>query len=123
MSGQRLVSLRVPVVRGGTLRYVLSLALAPDGIGLILRDVGAPPGWTGAILDAEGRLMACTPGDGQGFCAPADGPMREAMARTPSGFYHGRTLDGLEVDTSCLSLFRFDDGDGWGSRDGLGWIA
>ncbi len=59
VSGQRLVSLRVSVVRGGALRYVLSLALAPDGIGLILRNAGAPTGWMGAIVDADGRLVAC----------------------------------------------------------------
>jgi len=28
-----------------------------------------------------------------------------------------------KIDASCLPSFRFNDGDGLGSRDGSGWIA
>lgn len=42
ISRLRLVALRVPVIRDGEVRYVLSVALAPAGISSILRAAGAP---------------------------------------------------------------------------------
>ena len=51
ISGQELVSLRVPVLREGELRYVLTVLLVPNAISAILKGSGAPEGWVGAVID------------------------------------------------------------------------
>jgi signal transduction histidine kinase len=106
VSGRQLVALRVPVMRGGTLRYVLSVALAPEGVSSILRDAGAPEGWIGAVVDARGRFIARTIGEEVELGRPASEAVREAMARAPSGTYRGPTLEGIEVDTVYRTLPR-----------------
>ena len=58
ISGRRLVALRVPVMRNGALRFVLSVALSPEAVGSILRQAGPPEGWTGTIIDARGNIIA-----------------------------------------------------------------
>ena len=60
LSGKRLVSLHVPVSREGELRYVITVGLVPSGISAVLRTAGAPPDWIGAIVDADGKVVART---------------------------------------------------------------
>ncbi|XIA66736.1 cache domain-containing protein [Bradyrhizobium sp. TZ2] len=51
--GKQLVSLRVPVIRDGELRYILTIGLLPDQIGTILGQAGLPAGWAGTVIDAR----------------------------------------------------------------------
>ena len=51
--GKQLVSLRVPVIRDGELRYILTIGLLPDQIGTILGQAGLPAGWAGTVIDAK----------------------------------------------------------------------
>jgi two-component system sensor histidine kinase UhpB len=104
ISGRRLVALRVPVLRAGELRYVLSVALAPDGVGSILRSAGAPISWIGAVVDADGRIIARTLAGEIEQGRPASLAVRQAIADAPAGFYRGRTLEGIEVDTVYRTL-------------------
>ena len=59
--GKQLVSLRVPVIRDGELRYVLTIGLLPDQIGTILGQAGLPAGWAGTVIDAKEKIVARTP--------------------------------------------------------------
>ena len=59
--GKQLVSLRVPVIRDGELRYILTIGLLPDQIGTILGQAGLPAGWAGTVIDAKERMVARTP--------------------------------------------------------------
>ena len=104
ISGQRLVALRVPVMRDGQLSYVLSVALAPDGVRSILRGAGAPEDWIGAIVDAEGRIIARTLGEEVDVGRLASSALRNALERGADGFYSDRTLDGVEVETVYRTL-------------------
>lgn len=100
ISGLRLVALRVPVIRDGEVRYVLSVALAPAGISAILRAAGAPRGWIGAILDARGNIIARTQAEDREQGRPASPVTREAVTRAPAGgFYEGPTLEGINTET------------------------
>jgi len=110
VSGRRLVALRVPVVRDGNLRYVLSAALAPDGVRSILEEAGAPEDWIGTIVDGEGYIVARTLGDDADVGRPASPALREAVERASDGFYRGRTLEGVEVETVYRTL---PGTDGW----------
>ena len=53
--GKQLVSLRVPVIRDGELRYVLTIGLLPDQIGTILGQAGLPAGWAGTVDRRQGK--------------------------------------------------------------------
>jgi two-component system, NarL family, sensor histidine kinase UhpB len=104
VSGKRLIALRVPVLRDGELRYVLSTALVPDAVSAILRGAGAPEGWIGAIVDRSGNIIARTIAEEFELGRPASAPLRAAIARSPEGYYIGKTLEGIEVETVYRTL-------------------
>ncbi|TXM77143.1 PAS domain-containing protein [Methylobacterium sp. WL69] len=116
VSGKRLVALRVPVVRDGQLRYVLSVGLANDAVGSILRDAGAPEGWVGTIVDADGNTIARTRAEAEELGQPADPALQAAIRRAPNGFYMGSTLEGSNVEVVYRTL---KDTGGWSVHFGM----
>lgn len=105
-SGKRLVSLRVPIKREGTLRYILTVGLVPSGISAILRAAGAPSGWSGVIVDADGKIVASTTAEGLEIGRTASSPVLDALAHGSEGFYGGRAADGAEIETVYRTLSR-----------------
>lgn len=99
VSALRLVTLRVPVLRQGGLRYVLSIAMAPDSIGTILNTAGAPQNWVGVVIDASGHILARTRSEGEQLGQLGSVPLRNAVASGQNDFHIGYTLEGLQVDT------------------------
>jgi DNA-binding NarL/FixJ family response regulator/PAS domain-containing protein len=116
VSGLQLVALRVPVIRGEELRYVLSVAFEPKSISWILSESGVPPGWIGGVLDARGNVVARTLDEGYTIGGPASEISREVVERAPGGFYRGRTLEGVEVETAYQLLPHTD---GWSVHFGI----
>jgi signal transduction histidine kinase len=116
VSGLQLVALRVPVIRGDNLQYVLSVAFEPKSISSILSEAGIPPGWIGGVLDARGKLVARTLDEGYTIGNPASEISREVVKRAPGGFYRGRTLEGVEVETAYQLLPHTD---GWSVHFGI----
>lgn len=106
VSGQRLVALRVPVLRDGVLRQVLTLALAPDAVSAILRGSGLPEGWIGAVVDRSGHLIARSADAAETVGQPASPSVRSAIAAGQSGFYRGRTRGDVSVTTVFQTLPR-----------------
>ncbi|WP_456684602.1 ATP-binding protein [Bradyrhizobium sp. P5_C11_2] len=104
ISGKRLVALRVPVIRGNTVHYVLSVLLATNAVSSILRDAGAPADWIGAVADRYGNLVARTRAEASEIGRPASPSLRDAIARAPQGFYTGATLEGEEVEVVYRTL-------------------
>jgi signal transduction histidine kinase len=104
ISGKRFVALRVPVLRGGQLRFVLTVGLVPTAVSSILRDAGAPPGWVGSIVDKSGNIIARTIAEEFELGRPGSPALRDAIARAPEGFYVGRTLEGVEVESVYRTL-------------------
>ncbi|MET3787212.1 ATP-binding protein [Methylobacterium radiotolerans] len=105
ISGKRLVALRVPVIRDGTLRYVLSIRLATNAVSSILRDAGAPEGWVGTIVDAEGNTIARTRAEVEELGHhPANPALQAAIRHAPNGFYTGPTLEGANVEVVYRTL-------------------
>ncbi|WP_291846409.1 ATP-binding protein [Bradyrhizobium sp.] len=95
--GKQLVSLRVPVIRDGELRYILTIGLLPDQIAAILGQAGLPAGWAGAVIDAKERMVARTP-DTKSANADAKTPaVQEAIAR--GGSRRTQTREGVDVET------------------------
>ncbi|QEE39172.1 MULTISPECIES: ATP-binding protein [unclassified Methylobacterium] len=116
VSGKRLVALRVPVIRGGELRYVLSVGLANDAVSSILRDAGASDGWVGTIVDADGNTIARTRAEAEELGQPADAALRTAIRHAPNGFYTGSTLEGSNVEVVYRTL---KDTGGWSVHFGM----
>ncbi|MGC5781171.1 ATP-binding protein [Methylobacterium sp. NFXW15] len=104
ISGKRLVALRVPVIREGKLRYVLSVRLATNAVSSILRDAGAPEGWVGTIVDADGNTIARTRAESEELGHRANAALQAAIRRAPEGFYTGSTLEGSNVEVVYRTL-------------------
>jgi signal transduction histidine kinase len=99
-------TLRVPVLRGGVLRYILSLAVAPDAIGTILDTSGVPAGWLGVVVDANGHILARTgdPNEKPGQLASLG--LLDAIAAGQTGFHEGVSGSGVRVETVTRKLPR-----------------
>ena len=104
--GPPAATLRVPVMRDGALRYILSLAVAPDAIGKILETAGAPAGWLGVVVDASGHILARTgdPNEKPGELASLG--LLDAIASGRTGFHEGVTRSGVRVETVTRTLPR-----------------
>jgi two-component system sensor histidine kinase UhpB len=104
--GPPAATLRLPVLRGGTLRYILSLAVVPDAIGKILDTAGAPAGWLGVVVDANGHILARTgdPNEKPGELASLG--LLDAIAPGRTGFHDGVTSGGLRIEIVTRSLPR-----------------
>ncbi len=97
--GKQLVSLRVPVIRDGELRYILTIGLLPDQISSILSQVGLPAGWAGTVIDAKERMVARTPDPKPGSANPKTPAVQEAIARGGSNSQRTQTREGIDVET------------------------
>jgi signal transduction histidine kinase len=116
VTGKRLVALRVPVIRTGELRHVLTISLLPDQISTILGQAGLPSGWVGAVIDAKEQIVARSPND-QAAPAEARAPaVQEAIARGSSGSFQIRTREGVDVETLHRTLVGTD---GWSVHVGI----
>ena len=114
--GKQLVSLRVPVIRDGELRYVLTIGLLPDQIGTILGQAGLPTGWAGTVIDAKEKIVARTPDTKTARAGATTPAVQEAMARSGSNSARTQTREGIDVETVHRVLAGTD---GWSVHVGV----
>jgi len=101
----------LPVRRQGEVQLILALALDSAAFQeILLSDV--PDSVVAATVDADGRFVARTIGYEERAGTPATRFVREAMARAQSGFYRGRTYEGLENYTA----YRTSASSGWSTH-------
>lgn len=103
VSGKRLVSLCIPVIREGAVKLVLIIGLSPTEIQGILNRAGAPKDWIGAIVDAGGNVMAGSSGSDE-VGRPASEAVKSGSASAWSGEYRGRSANGVMLDTLYRTL-------------------
>src|SRR5262249_7253049 len=97
VTGQLDFGIRVPVVRDGRTKYVLSGVVKPSVIGALLAKQQLPAGWVLMVLDLNNRIIARTlaPETSLGrFAAPE---LPKAVSEAPEGWHRGRSLEGEEV--------------------------
>ena len=95
------VPLRMPVVENGIARYVLTAVLKPDAFADLLRAQRLPEGWVVGIADRNGMLVGRIPPVPPG--TPANAGWREAVKRSPQGWFRGRTIEGRETYTPYVT--------------------
>jgi signal transduction histidine kinase/ActR/RegA family two-component response regulator len=97
-SGQWAFPIRVPVMRGGKVRYVLTAVLTPQAIQNLLVSQGSTPEeWARGIVDSNGLIVVRTR-DPQNFVGKkARASSLRRMAESPEGFFRNVTLDGRDV--------------------------
>ncbi|PYM93063.1 MAG: hypothetical protein DME04_13540 [Candidatus Rokuibacteriota bacterium] len=102
------VSVGVPVVRGGEVRWVLSAALNPDAIGKLVTGPRVLSDWTATIVDRSHRVVA-----GAGGQSPIGEPVAprlvEAARGVAEGTFRGPTAEG----TPALTAFSRSRTFGW----------
>ncbi|HEX5613238.1 MAG TPA: ATP-binding protein [Burkholderiales bacterium] len=90
---------RLPVRRDGSIRYILSAAVKPDWIRALLDRQNVPADWVAVVLDKNGRIVARTFEPEQSVGKIASRSLRDALARSPSGWFRGTTIEGDAVYT------------------------
>ena len=103
------VSVDVPVFRGGQVVYALSIGMTPERFRAILSEQKLPPGWIGAVFDTTGTVVARTH-DHERFVGGKGAPeLVQRMAQEPEGALDAVTLEGIPV----VSLFSRSPASGW----------
>jgi signal transduction histidine kinase len=92
-------AIRVPVIREGHVIYVLSAVIHPDVLGNLLLSEALPIGWSSAVVDTAGNLVARTIGPATQIGQPASDSAREARRRAPGGLYEGVNREGVPMIT------------------------
>ena len=92
-------AVRVPIVRDGAVRYILSAVVHPSSIHDLLRAQNLPADWLGVVLDRNNRIVARTLDPEKSVARLASQDLRDALAVSPSGWFHGKTIEGADVYT------------------------
>ncbi|HJS76567.1 MAG TPA: ATP-binding protein [Burkholderiales bacterium] len=95
------VRVRVPMVLGGEVRYVLSAPLKLESLAEILQAQKLPHDWVIALADRHRRIIVRIPSVAPG--TPASESFSEAIARAPEGWFRGSTLEGKETYTPYVT--------------------
>ena len=93
------ISVRAPVIANGAVRYVLSAQVSPDSIGALIAEQRVEPGWAAVVLDRSNRFVVRTWEQEKYIGQPASQSLRDALARSPSGYFRGKTVEGVDVHT------------------------
>jgi signal transduction histidine kinase len=108
-------AVRVPVVRDGRIRYVLSAGVRAEAIRHVIRAQGLPPDWVGVVVDRKGRIVSRNVDPAQTEGQLASPSLREALQRSDSGWFRGTTIEGSAVYTP----YRRSDSSGWAFAMGI----
>ena len=99
LTGEPGFAVRVPVVRDGVVKYVLSAVVTPRAIAEILAAQRLPTDWVGVVLDGNERIVSRTVDPEGSVGQLASESLRAALARGPEGWFRGSTIEGSQVYT------------------------
>jgi len=93
-----IIGITVPVMRAGTLRYVLAAGLDIATLSRLLSESKLPPDWNATILDRQGIIVARTQGIDQWFGKPAAPALVTQSRQSEEGAFRAvRSDDGVAV--------------------------
>ena len=99
ISNQTEFSVRVPVVRDGKIKYVLSADVRPSSMNELLAPQKLPRDWIGVVLDANRRFVTRTVNPERSPGELASESLRAALDRSSEGWFRGTTVEGWDVYT------------------------
>jgi len=91
------IAVRMPVMVGEELRYVLEFIVEPSALVKLMRAQKYPASWVAALVDRSGLFIARQPAPPAGRRVSPD--LWAAIQRTPEGWYRGKTLEGRDTYT------------------------
>ena len=92
------VAIRIPILRNGSVAYVLTAVIEPDGFAKLIHAQHLPASWMSSLVDGTGHFIAREPPVSPGDLASPN--FRAAIAQTPEGWYRGITVDGQDSFTA-----------------------
>jgi len=95
------VRVRVPVSYGEEVRYVISAPLNLKQLAALLEAQRLPEDWVITLVDREKRVIARIPAVPTGLQESES--YREAMGRSPEGWFQGRAIDGRSTYTPYVT--------------------
>jgi PAS domain S-box-containing protein len=103
------VPVRVPVLRGGEVAYVLTAGVKPGAFGRLIAAQNLPRGWVSGLVDRKGNFVARVPPREPG--ARASDSFRAAVAQPVAneGWFRGLTVEGVDTFTA----YRISELSGW----------
>jgi signal transduction histidine kinase/CheY-like chemotaxis protein len=102
-------TVRAPVLRAGSIIYVVAADVSPETVASLLEAQRLEPNWLAVVLDANNRFVARTQAAETFIGQPASASLQGALAQSTSGWFRGRTVEGLEV----YSPFHRSAATGW----------
>lgn len=108
-------AVRVPIVRDGEVKYILSAVVKPSTIYDVLKAQNLPADWVAVVIDRNHRVVARTLNPEKTLAELASQSLRDALSRAPSGWFHGTTMEGTEVYTP----YRRSESTGWAFAMGI----
>jgi len=99
-----LITVAVPVLQDGGVRYALHLSLAPEALNRTLAAQRLPPSWTAAVVDSRHRVVARWPQQPERIGQPAVARLPEALAEEDQGLVQAETAEGHAVRAAFARL-------------------
>jgi signal transduction histidine kinase len=109
VSGQLVASFQVPVMRQGATLMNVGLTILPSDLQRLVDTQGRPSGWTTAVIDADGMVVARYPDPARWIGQPATPEMRRRLSTNGDGFFEAVSLDG----TPSVAFFSKSQSYGW----------
>jgi hypothetical protein len=110
-----ILSVGVPVFRGGEVAYVLAMGLGPEVLSALMQDQRLSPEWTAAILDRKATIVARNRDLDHFLGKPVAPMLRAKLAEAIESWIPNVTSDGIPV----YSTFRRSAMTGWTVAIGL----
>ncbi len=100
------IPLRVPVVRDGQIRYVLTAVLQPQAILNVINNRRLPEGWVTTVLDGNEKRIARTVLQEKTLGTSPSPTLQDLLARNPAaeGIGESRTIEGESMYTAFVRL-------------------
>jgi len=94
LTKRALISIDIPVMRGGRVAYDLAMTFPSDRLASVLLKQALPPDCYGVILDSKPVMVARSRYPDKYLGKPANAALQRAMARAPEGIAQYTNVEG-----------------------------
>ncbi|MGQ0752740.1 MAG: hybrid sensor histidine kinase/response regulator [Betaproteobacteria bacterium] len=102
-------AVRVPIIRDGAVKYILSAVIDPSAIQDLLKVQHLPSDWIGLVLDRNDRIVASIGGMSGAVGQLASQALRDMLASAQNGWFPANTMN----DVPLYTPYRRSETAGW----------